>query len=439
ADIALRPGTDIAPNGDPLIQNSTTQSDTGMDFFSMFSNDCSFYNNNFESGAIFVGSNPLNYRHTMQNNTARGLPLGYFWQETGFDIDASYYGQIILANCSDGILRNGAFDSVTAAVTIAYGWDVTVEDTDFSNCLVAIWVQESVMGGVYNCQFSSNQYCIMSNFTTGFNIVDNIFQTSMFLSLYVIMCDSGVIGENLFEFNEQCIMAMQCSNFEITSNQFFNTSTTAVTLDYYSTGFSIYNNEFGDNGQHAQDDGSANLWDDAVSVGNAWDDYDGSPPYSIPGSAMSVDRFPRFLLPVAAPTIDSPEDIFYVQGSTGHIITWTPSSMIPGLFMVYRNGTLVASAIWNGLPISIDVDGFLSGAYYFTIVVFDTEGRNATDTVWVFVSAPSTATTITTSTTTNGTDIDLIMVMSVAVTIGSALVVILVVITIFRSRRDAIG
>ncbi|MHA1734778.1 MAG: right-handed parallel beta-helix repeat-containing protein [Candidatus Thorarchaeota archaeon] len=43
---------------------------------------------------------------------------------------------------------------------------------------------------------------------------------------------------------------------------------------------------------NGRDDGHDNRWDDGVSRGNSWSDYNGSGSYTIPGSAQAVDHFP---------------------------------------------------------------------------------------------------------------------------------------------------
>ena len=55
-------------------------------------------------------------------------------------------------------------------------------------------------------------------------------------------------------------------------------------------------NMFGFNGEvNAADYGSENSWYDGNSSGNYWSDFDGEPPYAIPGSAGSVDPYPQLL------------------------------------------------------------------------------------------------------------------------------------------------
>ncbi len=56
----------------------------------------------------------------------------------------------------------------------------------------------------------------------------------------------------------------------------------------------LYGNTIGPNtDNNAVDNGVNNMWDDGVSQGNVWSDYTGVLEYAIPGTAGSVDRYPR--------------------------------------------------------------------------------------------------------------------------------------------------
>lgn len=101
------------------------------------------------------------------------------------------------------------------------------------------------------------------------------------------------------------------------------------------------------------------------------------------------------------PNIDSPEDIIYIEGETGNLITWSPSDLHPLSYEIYRNGTLVKSGLWNSSSesISIMVDGLAQGVYNFSIRVTDVGSNIVIDQVNVNVQAPSTSTTPTTTST----------------------------------------
>jgi parallel beta-helix repeat protein len=96
-----------------------------------------------------------------------------------------------------------------------------------------------------------------------------------------------------------------------------------------------------------------------------------------------------------APTIDSPVDSQYNFDTLGHSITWHPSDYNPYAYAIYKNGVILTSEIWNGLSITISIDGLAIGSYHFMIRVNDTSGNSAEDVVHVtvydiapFVEAP---------------------------------------------------
>jgi parallel beta-helix repeat protein len=197
------------------------------------------------------------------------------------------------------------------------------------------------------------------------------------------------------DFNEirgNQMMGVQFSesyNCTITRNWIYENGGPGVTLS--GSNNMLFGNKIGWNSGplfgdcNAYDYGLNNTWDDGVSVGNAWHDYSGTGVYSISGIAGSVDRYPSLLTDVGAPDIDSPSDLEYEEGTTGNLITWTPSHPRPDHYELYRDGSLLGSWVWNGSTIVVDVDGFSIGAYNYTVVVYNERGYESTDTVWVTV------------------------------------------------------
>ena len=87
-----------------------------------------------------------------------------------------------------------------------------------------------------------------------------------------------------------------------------------------------------------------------------------------------------------APVLNSPQDISYEQGTTGHDITWTAADTNPDTYIIYKDGTEIASGNWtSNSPITVNVDGLLIGSYDYTIIVSDISGNFARDTVIVTV------------------------------------------------------
>jgi len=125
------------------------------------------------------------------------------------------------------------------------------------------------------------------------------------------------------------------------------------------------------------------------------------------------------------PEIDSPLDIAYILGTTGHEIEWTPYSATPATFQLYLDGALIDSGSWNGSQIIVDVDGLAVGIYNYTLYVYNEVGDSATDSVFVVVSVGGTGT----APPGGGGDI-----MVIAISIGSFVVIIVIIGAICRNK-----
>ncbi|MHA1908608.1 MAG: hypothetical protein ACW98Y_15005 [Candidatus Thorarchaeota archaeon] len=92
-----------------------------------------------------------------------------------------------------------------------------------------------------------------------------------------------------------------------------------------------------------------------------------------------------------SPTISSPNDISFDEGTTGHVVTWTADDYNPESFIVHIDGdTRIASGSWDGSPISINLDAMPMGVYTMVITVTDSTGNTVTDEVHLIVNVPPT-------------------------------------------------
>lgn len=115
--------------------------------------------------------------------------------------------------------------------------------------------------------------------------------------------------------------------------------------------------------------------------------------YTIVVSDISGNTVNKTVLVTARDTI-APE-ITYTGSSersfefntTGQTITVTATDMYPDTYVLYQNGTGSTPETWDsGTPITTSLGGLSIGGYNFTLVVKDTSGNQATQTVLVTVS-----------------------------------------------------
>jgi len=93
-------------------------------------------------------------------------------------------------------------------------------------------------------------------------------------------------------------------------------------------------------------------------------------------------------LDITPPVVDSPADITYEEGTTGHIISWNATDNDPGNYIISREGVEIDSGSWtSGVAITINVDGLTAGSFIYTIEVTDAFNNTATDTVLVTVTS----------------------------------------------------
>ena len=88
------------------------------------------------------------------------------------------------------------------------------------------------------------------------------------------------------------------------------------------------------------------------------------------------------------PTIDSPADIQYVSGTTGHTIVWHPSSYRLANYSLTIDGSDAGHGPWIGPSISLNVDSLAVGNHTCIVKVWDAAGYIVTDSVLVAVTAP---------------------------------------------------
>ncbi len=110
-----------------------------------------------------------------------------------------------------------------------------------------------------------------------------------------------------------------------------------------------------------------------------------------------------YAVDTTAPTVNSPFDIWYLEGIGGGFIEWHPEDLHPYTYSIYFNGIQVQTGGWSEASVMLPVSSLLPGTYNYTIVIFDTSGNYVLDTVFVTVEGLELTTTTTITTTTTST------------------------------------
>ncbi|MHA2374447.1 MAG: right-handed parallel beta-helix repeat-containing protein, partial [Candidatus Thorarchaeota archaeon] len=190
----------------------------------------------------------------------------------------------------------------------------------------SIWVSNvRAQFVVSNCRFGTDAQGIIVRNTTNGVFSNNLFRDSV-EGLDVLNSSSILIVNNTLNVYFSALMVRESVNIQIINNTIFDTFEFEVWFEandsiilnntmYRSAGISIgsearnnticYNRFAFRTGRRASDAGLSNMWDDNVSIGNSWSDYNGFGVYEIHGRSGSVDRFPiKWEVDLVSPEIE---------------------------------------------------------------------------------------------------------------------------------------
>jgi len=247
------------------------------------------------NGHSISGREFLNAEYLFQDNTVNGKLLGFFQDLDGSKIDGTSYGQVILLNCSNLSIDHGTITNTSIGVQILFSDNCSMTDMTIANCSAAgTVVEESNSTKVLGCSFSSN-------------VDSGLFFERSFNALVANCSISGSRRGLGLWFSGLCTILNTTLSFNTWGTEFYNTSDCffvnntvlynkgGVYLAFSCDNNMIFGNSIGWNEWYnAQSDNYSNQWDDGVSRGNMWSDYDGSGVYEI--NHYEVDRFPELLV-----------------------------------------------------------------------------------------------------------------------------------------------
>ncbi|MFX1484683.1 MAG: right-handed parallel beta-helix repeat-containing protein, partial [Promethearchaeota archaeon] len=181
--------------------------------------ECTLINNELDDFLIFTDDSYEMWNHTLIDNTVNGEPIHFARDQVDQEFDASQYGQIILLDCSNCIIRDAHSQ---APIMVGYSDNIIIKnnvirDTDFGPTFT----------GVVNSTICDN---ILRGDSWGLNI-----KNSFNCTIERNVIRNGIFGVSLHH----------CNNLTFRYNEITNCRT-AIELgfSYYCQ---IYNNTFVEN------------------------------------------------------------------------------------------------------------------------------------------------------------------------------------------------
>ena len=346
----------IGINADEVVDVLFENNSFSNEFYGMTldeSVNCTLKNNEFEKVGLWIRGTESDHFLTniFESNTVDTKPISVLTNRSSETIDASSHGQLFLFNSSDCIVENAVFSDRSVGVSLAVCNNCLVKNLNSTYsqiCLVELQLCNNTQVARCNIAESYNAGfrflytvdCSLIECETGYSPIHydygvgidmyNNVNTTIFHNVFHVRGISGVEnidcliidntvegiasvgcsgihfsdshnitlrGNELHELDIGIEFAWGSTNCTIFDNLIHDNHRYGIKLgenEVACEGFRIYNNSFWYNDLgHAIDNGNSNYWDDGISLGNQWDDYNGTGVYDIPGSAGSVDHFPR--------------------------------------------------------------------------------------------------------------------------------------------------
>jgi parallel beta-helix repeat protein len=230
-----------------------------------------------------------------ESNVVDLVPIAYLFDQSGMQIRDKQLAHLTMAYC-----KNMAVDNITItrdAVFLFDSMNNSIINSNISECFGVRLINSSgndILGNLFNGNGYSGLFLYSSD---GNRIEKNVASENEQNGLSLLSCNQNIIRDNSVQKNLVTGIWLNLSN----DNQIYENNITANSLGCqlsFSTGNTIYHNNFIDNIEHSIDTEGSNSWDAGNNTGgNYWSDHSarGNPssdwPRSIKGG-IAIDNYP---------------------------------------------------------------------------------------------------------------------------------------------------
>lgn len=276
------------------------------------------------------------------------------------------FGGFHLFECKDVLLLNNSIESALYGVSVFDSWDCIITTNLIRQCDRGVRVFHSQNVSIEANRLFDNSWgayiqdsldCLVEyNKVVGNQVVGIELFGSANCFVYgnnVTRNSAGGSGSP-----EAGIYLFNTNYSNIEANYVIDGLAYGIMIGLHSTGNKLFiNNITWNSWGNGFDNGSSNTWDDGISIGNRWGDYNGTGIYHIEGMAGSIDRFPMKYdwTPPAISFIDPPITVQINQPAqiTAHV---DDRSGISHVILSYR----VGGGTWHNLTMNSLAEGFVA-------------------------------------------------------------------------------
>ena len=239
-------------------------------------------------------------------------------------------------------------------------------------------IQCEIVGGASGIEFLDTLDCSVSNCTI----------YGCWIGIHMNVAINCTTTFSRISNNHRGLLLEDTIFIEVANNSIYSNSGSGLLIAYGADNNTLIGNSFGWNGaapgpeENAADHGDNNAFDDGISIGNAWSDFNGTIPYTF---RWSLDSYPILLEDNEDPLLLDEYDTAIDVDTSGNRLTWTARDDFPQRYTINRDGAQIYAAFWTGGDITVDLDPLPVGSFRYVLTVFDGAGNFKSDQVIVNV------------------------------------------------------
>ena len=188
--------------------------------------NCTLTNNTMINNGIVLGGDSLKYWNTHEidvTNTVNGKPV-YYWKNIKGGIVPSGAGQVILANCSNVIIKNQNISNATVGIEIGFSNNCNIVNSILTKSVIGIELHNSTSCIIDECILNNNNISILLLNGKNCKIINSNILYSNITGILTLDSDANNISNCNISHNFQGIEINRASNNYVGYNIFYNNS-----------------------------------------------------------------------------------------------------------------------------------------------------------------------------------------------------------------------